>query len=97
MVRSAAERYVVGAFAFMAAATWLGIGLIHGFLCLFVAVLASLATRIYQRRSGSSARASRRRAPAARRRPPAERPSRAGLYDSDREDWNWPTASDAAW
>ena len=51
MVRSMAARCAVGAFAFTAAATWLGVGVIHGVICLLVAFLGSQVTRLYQRRT----------------------------------------------
>lgn len=96
MARSVAERYAVAAFAFMAAATWLGVGLVHGLLCLLVALVGAQAMRIYQRRSDSRARTSARRR-RARPRPATERPQRSRLYDSDTEEFDWPTAGDAAW
>lgn len=97
MTRSVTERYAVGAFAFMAAAAWLGVGLIHGLLCLFVALLGSQATRLYQRRNDSRAEATTQRRERSRPRPAAARPARSGLYDADREDFDWRPASDAAW
>ncbi len=56
MVRAFAERYAVAAAAFLAAAVWLGVGVIHGFACLFVFVLVAQAVRLYQRRTDSPAR-----------------------------------------
>lgn len=97
MVRSVAERYAVGVFAFMAAATWLGIGVVHGLLCLFVALLGSHGMRLYQRRNGSRAQSTTRRAQAARPRRTADRASSSELYDADRQDFDWRAAGDAAW
>ena len=99
MARLVAERYAVAAFGFIAAATWLGVGLIHGLLCLLASLLAAQATRIYQRRSDSRSRVSarQRHRERARPRPVAERPQRSRLYDGDGEDFDWPTAGDAAW
>jgi len=97
-VRSMSERYAVGAVAFMAAATWLGIAVVHGLLCLLVAFLGSQGTRLYQRRNGSRAQAAtRRRHSAPPRQQPAERPARSSLYDADRDDADWRPAADAAW
>ena len=56
MVRAVAERYAVAAAAFLAAAGWLGVGLIDGFECLFAFVLAAQAVRLYQRRTDPPAR-----------------------------------------
>lgn len=97
MARSATERYAVAAFAFMAAATWLGVGLIHGLLCLLVAGLAAQAVRIYQRRSDSRERAVAQRRHRRRQRPAENRSPRSGLYDADRADVDWQAAGDAAW
>lgn len=97
MVRSVAERYAVAAFAFMAAATWLGVGVVHGLLCLLVALVASQAVRIYQRRSGTRAAATSRQRRRTRPAQRTERPRRAGLYDAGTDDFDWPTAGDAAW
>jgi hypothetical protein len=97
MVRAAIERCAVAAFAFMAAATWLGVGLVHGLLCLSVALLASFAVRLYQRRSDSHARAASRRRHRPRPRPANGQPARARHYDADREDFDWPSIGDAAW
>ena len=72
-MRSVAERHLVAAFAFMAAAIWLGVGLTNGFACLLVFVLASQAVRVYQQRSGSDSR----RAGSRQERPSRERPSRS--------------------
>jgi hypothetical protein len=112
-VRSVAERYAVAAFAFMAAAVWLGVGLTHGFACLLVFVLAVQAVRLYQRRSeardraGASSRDRRsrservpaeERSASSRRRPTSGRPSSSGLlYDGDRQEPGWPVAGEAAW
>ncbi len=96
MVRSMAERYLVGTFAFMAAATWLGVGVIHGLMCLLVALAGSQGMRIYQRR-GTRAHSAERRVHAARRPRPAERPDRSRPYDADRADYDLRPASDAAW
>lgn len=69
-MRSVVARYLVPAFAFMAAAIWLGVGLKSGFACLLVFVLAFQAVRLYQQRSGSSGhRAGSRRAQPSRKRP----------------------------
>ena len=69
-MRSVAERYLVAAFAFMAAAIWLGVSLTGGFACLFAFVLASQAVRLYQQRSGSdNRRAGSRREGLSRERP----------------------------
>jgi hypothetical protein len=97
----------------MAAAAWLGVGLMNGFACLLVFVLASQAVRLYQRRSASRARvgtSSRQRSSrhehvsgeerraSSRRRPASDRPSSSGrLYDGDREESGWPVAGEAAW
>jgi hypothetical protein len=67
VVRSVVARYVVAAFAFIAAATWVGVSLTGGLKCLFVFVLALHAVRLYQRRHDQ-----RSRRPASR----CERPSR---------------------
>ena len=91
MLRSAAERYAVGAMAFVAAATWLGVGVTHGLLCLFVAFVGTQGMRAYQRRT--EARASVRR----RNRAP-QRHREARLTPSDRyddEDFDWPAVRDA--
>lgn len=112
MARSVAERYLVAAFAFMAAATWFGVGLTNGFACLFVFVLAFQGVRLYQRRSGSRSRSSSRRdRPSRDTSVPAEeldiaprlasgrsrsRPS-GGVYDADREQLDWSVASEAVW
>lgn len=60
MARSAVKRYLLAAFAFMAAAIWFGEGLTNGFACLLVFELALQAARLYQRRSSVHGR----RAPA---------------------------------
>lgn len=113
MVRSVAARYLVAAFAFMAAATWVGVGLTGGFTCLFVFVLALQAVRLYQRRSDSRSHRSspRRERPshhepdwAEERIPPSGPPVQrersrplARVYDGDREELGWPVASEATW
>ncbi len=113
MVRSVAERYLVAAFAFMAAATWFGVSLTSGFACLFVFVLAFQVVRAYQRRSRSR---TRNAGSAAERRsryeyrsveetdlpvPAARESDRARssrrVYDGDRENLGWPVASEATW
>ncbi len=97
MLRSVIERYAVAAFAFVAAAAWLGVGMIHGLLCLLTALVASQAVRLYQRRDDSRARAATRRRHRARPRPAADRAERRSLYDADQVAFDWPTAGDAAW
>lgn len=113
MVARSVARYLVAAFAFMAAATWVGISLTSGFTCLFVFVLASQAVRLYQRRNDLRSRpASSRRERPSRHEPvqPEERISssppairrarsqRSGhVYDGDREQSGWSVASEAAW
>ena len=92
MVRSAAERYAVGALAFVAAATWLGVGVTHGLLCLLVAFVGTQGWRVYQRRS--QVRASVRRQHRAPQRHREARPTSSGLYDDD-TDLDWPVAHDA--
>ena len=57
MARSVA-RYLVAAFAFMAAATWVGISLTGGFTCLLVFVLTFQAVRLY--RGGATCEAAQR-------------------------------------
>lgn len=102
MARSVAERYLVAATAFVAAATWLGVGLTNGLACLFVFVLALQAVRAYQRRSGSR----RPRAGSRRERPSRSEPAVSGrhrtlpsgrLYDGKREDLGWPVTSEVTW
>jgi hypothetical protein len=109
VARLVAARYTVAAFAFMAAATWLGVGLTSGFACLFVFVIACQAVRLYQRQSGSRARAGSRRKGRAYREaasaeereispPPAPTRSRhrsGRVYDGGREELGWPVASEA--
>lgn len=111
MARSIAARYAVGAFAFMAAATWLGVGLISGLSCLFVFVLAFQAVRVYQGRSSSAARrrGSRRERPSRHERASVEKREssppgasrtdrqrpRGRIYDGDREEFGRPVASEA--
>ena len=96
MVRSVAERYTVAAFAFVAAATWLGVGVVHGLLCLFVAALAAQATRFQQRRRDARSRASARRRARARRPPAAHRPQRSRPYDTGAEIVDWAAVGDGA-
>jgi hypothetical protein len=90
MLRSAVERYAVGAMAFVAAATWLGVGVTHGLLCLVVAFVGTQGVRAYQRRTGKRASVRRRnRAP--------QRHRGARLAPSDRyddEDFDWPAVRD---
>lgn len=111
MARSVAARYAVGAFAFMAAATWLGVSVTNGFTCLFVFVLALQAVRLYQRRSGSRIphAESKRDRPTRheptwaeerqlshRAAPISDRARRSGhVYDGDREEPGWSVASEA--
>ena len=56
MATSVAVRYLVGAFAFLAAAIWFGVGLKDGFACLLAFVLALQAVRLYQLRSSVRSR-----------------------------------------
>jgi hypothetical protein len=113
VARSVVGRYLVAAFAFLAAAVWLGVSLKSGFTCLLVFVLAFQAVRLYQRRSDSR----RRRPRSTRERPSLYEPARAeetivsspapsrrvrpqpsdAIYDGDREDAGWPVASEATW
>jgi hypothetical protein len=113
VARSAVERYLVGAFAFLAAAIWLGVGLKNGFVCLLVFVLAFQGVRLYQRRSAARSRP----APARRERPSRHRPSSSEernaprpaasgrersqpsgqVYDGDGEEIRWPMPSEATW
>jgi hypothetical protein len=81
-MRSVAERYLVAAFAFMAAAIWLGVSLTSGFACLFVFVLASQAVRLYQQRSGSDSR----HAGSRRERPSRERSSYSNRVSTKEKD-----------
>ena len=112
MVRSVAERYAVGAVAFMVAAAALGVGVVNGFICLVVFVLAVRAVRLYQLRSSSRTRAGSRSdarrhrepAPAHERttsppRTPARGQARASgrVYDGAHEDRGWPVPSGATW
>jgi hypothetical protein len=107
VVRAVAERYAVAAAAFLAAAVWLGVGVIHGFVCLFAFVVVAQAVRLYQRRSDSPARgrgpsgsrrSSRPRSTAGGRRRPAKAPASQGnLYDSEREESAWGVSSEPAW
>jgi hypothetical protein len=112
-VRSVAARYLVAAFAFMAAAIWFGLSLTGSFACLLVFVLALQVGRVYQRRSDLRSR----RSPARRERPsrhevamaeeeiaPSPPPPRHArsrssgrVYDGGREDFANPVASEAAW
>ena len=112
MARLVAERYLVATFAFLAAATWLGVGLENGFACLLVFVLSLQAGRLYQRRSSVRSR----RAPSRRARPSDYEPSpeetdtplpvtsgrdrtrRSGrVYDGGREEIGWPVAGEVTW
>jgi hypothetical protein len=111
VARSVAQRYLVAAFAFTAAATWLGVSVTGGFACLFVFVIAFQAVRVYQRRRRAGARRARSRResvyiydpPSAEAqglsRPVAQghgRPQRSGrLYDGARESAGWPVVSEA--
>jgi hypothetical protein len=104
---------LVAAFAFMAAATWVGISLTGGFTCLIVFVLALQAVRLYQRRTDSRSRRSASRPQRASRHEPAlaeeksissaapprrDRSRSTGrVYDADRERIGWPVASEATW
>lgn len=110
MARSVIERYLVAAFAFMAAATWLGVGLQGGFTCLLVFVLALQAVRRLQGRKDSRSRNLGRRRVRDRHYNPASggpketSPSAASgirrstrLYDGGREEPGWPVASEATW
>lgn len=112
MVRSVAERYAVGAVAFMAAAAWLGVSLTNGLICVFVFVLAMRAVRLYQLRSSSRTRDKSRSDPRRHREPastqeatssPAREPTRTRvprsgrLYDGAHEDLGWPVPSEARW
>jgi hypothetical protein len=107
-----AARYLVAVFAFMAAATWVGVSLTSGFTCLLIFVLAFQVTRLYQRRSDSRSRGSRaKRERAVQHEPdwaeeriesasPArrDRSRPAGrVYDGDREELGWPVAREATW
>lgn len=112
-MRSVAERYAVAAFAFLAAAVWLGVGLISGFACLLVFLLAAQAVRLYQQRSDAreeaqtSSRERRSRdsrivaeepSSSRRRSRSADRPaSSRRLYDADREDLAWPAVGESSW
>lgn len=111
MARSAVKRYLVAAFAFMAAAIWFGVGLKNGFACLLVFELALQAARLYQRRSSVHSR----RAPAGRERPSSyptglveteahsmgarrtRTPSSGRVYDGRGQDIRWPVATEATW
>lgn len=113
VARSVAARYAVAAFAFMAADIWLGVGLRNGFTCLFVFVLALLAVRLYQLRSGS--RAGRADSRSSRSSPDEDvsdeernvslpatpvrnRTRQPGrVYDGDRDGLGWSIASEATW
>jgi hypothetical protein len=113
VARTVAARYLVAAFAFMAAATWLGVGLTSGFTCLLVFVMALQAVRLYQRRNDLRTRraGSRRERPSRHKPVPAEErstsspaPSRrersrpsGRAYDGGREQTGWPPASEATW
>ena len=110
MARSVAVRYLVAAFAFLAAAIWFGVGLKDGFACLLAFVLAFQAVRLYQLRSSvRSRRAPSRREKASRHQPSLEqtdtrlpdatrsvRTGRSGrVYDVGREQTAWPLPSEA--
>lgn len=111
MARSVAERYLVAAFAFMAAATWLGVSVIGGFVCLFVFVIAFQAVRVYQRRRRPVDRRGRPRRESVYIYDPASveaqdlspsvaqgrgRSRRAGrVYDGAREGVSWPVVGEA--
>jgi hypothetical protein len=97
MVRSVTERYLVAAFAFMAAATWLGVALIHGFICLLVALLASQAWRLYQRRADVRARTATRRRRPSPQRPVEHRLPRPEPYDGRAESPKMGRQGDVAW
>lgn len=111
MLRSVAERYLVAAIAFVAAATWFGVGLENGFACLLVFVLTLHAVRLYQRRSSvRSRRAGSRREGPSRYESSLEekdtlptssgrdRPRPSGrVYDGGREEIGWSVASEATW
>ena len=109
---SVIARYLVAAFAFIAAATWVGISLTGGLKCLFVFVLALQVVRLYQRRSDARSTRSRARRERPSRdqaalaeeniiSPPAlarrDRSRSSGVYDSNREMDGWPVAREAAW
>lgn len=70
----------MAAFAFMAAATWLGVGVLNGLLCLLAALVALQAATLRQRRHDSRTR--RRPRPGGRARPD-EAPRPAAVYDAD--------------
>ena len=103
-------RYLVAAFAFLAAATWVGISLTGGLECLFVFVLALQAVRLYQRRSHLRSRRSSRRERPSRDQaalaeeqiisspvsPRRDRSRSSGVYDGGQAD-GWPVASEGAW
>jgi hypothetical protein len=112
VARSVAERYLVAAFSFVAAATWLGVGLANGLACLLVFVLALQAVRLYQRRSSARSR----RAPSRRGRPSRYEPSpeekerplpatsrrdrnrpSGRVYDGGRDEIGWPVTREASW
>jgi hypothetical protein len=110
-VRSAIARYLVAAFAFIAAATWVGISLTGGLKCLFVFVLALQAVRLYQRRHDQRSRrpASRRERPSREQAalaeekiisspvpPRRDRSRSSGVYSGNRQADDWPMASEAA-
>lgn len=113
MARSVVERYLVAAFAFMAAATWFGVGLQKGFTCLLVFVLALHAARLYQRRKESRSHGLGNRRDRRPRYDPAsheprdmspsaaskvDRPQRSTrLFDGGREETGWSVASEATW
>jgi hypothetical protein len=112
-VATVAKRYAVAALAFGAAAIWFGLGLIHGFVCLFAFVLALQAVRLYQRRGDRRGRrtGSRRERPSRyeaastmerdvspRSGRGSDRPLSPGrVYDGDREEPAWPLSREATW
>jgi membrane protein implicated in regulation of membrane protease activity len=99
-------RYLVAAFAFIAAATWVGISLTGGLKCLFVFVLALQAVRLYQRRRRPASRRerpSREQAALAEEKiisspvpPRRDRSRSSGVYSGNRQADGWPMASEAA-
>jgi hypothetical protein len=102
----------VAAFAFIAAATWVGISLTGGLKCLLAFVLALQAARLYQRRRDLRSRRSPSRGEHRSRDQavlaeeqiisspvPArrDRSRSAGVYDGNRQADAWAVASEAAW
>jgi hypothetical protein len=112
-VASVVERYVLAVLAFVAAAVWLGVGLIHGFACLFAFVLTFQAVRLYQRRSDSKSRRTRisherrsrdklavtqeRDVSTAARRGGRRSIPSGRVYDGDLEESDWPVSREARW